>query len=140
MHRCEQVRVYRQKLQQRIEGPADWESAPILNGQLTAREADLGRLASLSSQLRVRRTATLTRTRTRTRTRTLTLTLTLTLSLNPTPSPTITPTLTLTLILTLSRLAAALGLRRRLRAPRALRDGDGQHPRRDPVPAGAEAV
>ena len=55
--RCEQVRTYRQQLQQRIEGPADWESAPMQNGQLTAREADLGRLASLSSQLRVRRTA-----------------------------------------------------------------------------------
>lgn len=51
------MRKYRQQLQQRIEGPADWESAPMQNGQLTAREADLGRLASLSSQLRVRRTA-----------------------------------------------------------------------------------
>ena len=60
---------------------------------------------------------------------------TLTLTLNPTPSPTITPSLTPSLTLTLSRLAAALGLRRRLRTPRALRDRHGQHPRRHPLPA-----
>ena len=60
---------------------------------------------------------------------------TLTRTLSPTPSPTITPSLTPSLILTLSRLAAALGLRRWLRAARALRDGHGQHPRRHPLPA-----
>ena len=48
------MRQYRRQLQAESVGFSD---QPIENYQLTAREADLGRMAALSSQLRTRRSA-----------------------------------------------------------------------------------